>query len=579
MPPNKSDRDLGRTRINRRRLLQVAGVGVSSLALTTVGRSTAQTANTCAEGPFKRTYTGTTVNISKIGTQGKKGDGNGTVDDPPPTGSDVMGASKATEEHHAQPADAQRAPDTTGLLTIGAEYDGIRDTTVLPAGLLAPNKAAPPSDSQIAVGWSKTVQAINNEIAIFNQRSGQLELEVPFEAFFAPLITEETFVGDIPNVADPRLRYDPNANRFVLSTFYVHFPSWTGAWFLAVSDGSNPNGKWHLYRIPTISGDWPDYPPMGLDQDAIYLTGFTIPQSGSFPADYDEELAILDKQAAYNGEELAGNHFTGLLTGGPAKFIDFVIQPAYQPFSGGQSGSYYLMNFTAPNPFVGDQLTLWEVTDPLGEPSVECSTVDVGRYRFPPSARQRGTDALVATTDQRLMNLDYNDGSLWTAHAIGYDWDDGVDEHVAAIRWYEIDPVTESKVQSGVYGEPGTSYYYPHIESDGDRTLIVHVVSGPETYPSIGVTGRTADYTTGEIEDSLVVQEGQSPMGHPDGFSRRDPVWWQDYTGASIHPSTGDVWVTAQYSPVFDVSSDSDQPDRYQTRIAEVSFDGNGGGR
>jgi hypothetical protein len=547
--------------------------------VTTTGiGSTAATQEACANGPLGRTYTAETVNISEIGTREPSGDGNGTIGAPPPAGIDVLGANKVDEKRRAQPAGAQRAPDANGLLTIGSEYDGIRDTTVLPAGLLGENEAVPPSDSQLAVGRGKTVQAINNEIGIIDQRSGRLELEVPFEAFFDPLITEETFVGDFPNVADPRLRYDPNADRFVLSTFYMNFFSWTGAWFLAVSDGSNPNGKWHLYRIPTISGDWPDYPPLGLDQDAIYLTGFTVPQSGEL-SDYDEELAILDKRAAYDGEELPVNHFTGLLTGGPAEWIDFVIQPAYQPFSGGQSGPYYLMNNTAPNPFVGNQLTLWEVTDPLGDPSVKCSTVDVGMYRFPPSARQRGTDALVATADQRLMNLDYNDGTLWTAHAIGYDWDDGVDESVAAVRWYEIDPVTESKVQSGVYGDPGTSYYYPHIESDGDRTLIVHDVSGPETYPGIGIAGRTADGADGEMEDAVLVQEGRSPMDHPDGFSRRDPVWWQDYTGVSVHPATGDFWVTAQYSPAFDVSSDSDRPDRYQTRIAEVSFDGRRGNR
>lgn len=573
MSPKESDSKHRRYRINRRRLLQVAGVGVGSLTMATTGSGTAQANSDCGNGPFKRTYTAETVNISKIGTHGKDGDGNGTIDDSPLTWKDNIGSSKADEEHRAQPATAQRAPEATGLLSIGNEYDGIRDTTVLPAGLLGPNEAVPPSDSQIAVGRSKTVQAINNELAIFNQRSGQRELEVPFEIFFEPIISEETFIADIPSVADPRLRYDPNADRFVLSTFFIHFPSWTGAWFLGVSAGSNPNGKWHIYRIPTISGDWPDYPPMGLDKDAIYLTGATIPQSGSFPADFDEELVILDKRAAYNGEEVFGNHFTGLLEGGPAEWIDIVIQPAHQPFSGGQSGSYYLINHTAPNPFVGTQLTLWEVTDPLGDPSVDCSTVDVGRYRFPPSARQRGTDALVDTADQRLMNLDYNAGSLWTAHAIGYDWDDGVDEHVAAIRWYEIDPIAREVSQSGVYGEPGTSYYYPHIESDGDRTLLLHNVSGPETYPSIEVAGRTADFTTGEMEDALTIQAGRSPMDHPDGFSRRDPVWWQDYTGVSVHPTTGNFWVTAQYSPVFDVPPDSDQQDRYQTRIAEVSFD------
>lgn len=172
------------------------------------------------------------------------------------------------------------------------------------------------------------------------------------------------------------------------------------------------------------------------------------------------------------------------------------------------------------------------------------------------------------------MNVDYSDGSLWTAHAIGYDWGDGTDRPVAAIRWYEIDPEVSEVIQSGTFGEPGTSYFYPHIQSDGDRTLMVHDVSGPDTFLGIRIAGRTAGHTAGKMEGSRVIQKGQSPMEHPtENFGRRDPVWWQDYTGMSVHPTTGNFWVTAQYSPDTDVDLDAEEPDEYQTRIAEVSFD------
>jgi hypothetical protein len=260
------------------------------------------------------------------------------------------------------------------------------------------------------------------------------------------------------------------------------------------------------------------------------------------------------------------------LQSAPSRFLDFIIQPAFQPRSGGETGSYHLLDTQFPE----NRITLWEVTNPITEPSLHCSSIDVDPISAGPPARQPNTDTRIDIDSYQLMNVDYNDGSLWTAHTIGYDWEDGAGP-VAAIRWYEIDPTNAEVIQSGTFGDPETSYFHPHIKSDGDRTLIVHDFSGSQHFPGIKVAGRTADFTRGKIEDSLIIQKGESPMEHPPSFGRRDPVWWQDYTGVSVHPSTGKFWVTAQYSPDFDVSSDSDQPDRYQTRIAEVSFEGSRG--
>jgi hypothetical protein len=571
MTPNESDSNRRRYRLNRRRLLQLAGVGVGSLTMATAGSGTTRADTGCANGPFERTYTAETVNISKIADRQVD---HGTADESPPAAEDAIENADIDPESVPDPpaSGAQHPPTSDALLTVGTEYDGIRDSVLIEPPLQDP-AIVPPSDSQVAVGRSKAVQAVNQTIAVFNQRSGELELQVPFERFFDPLVTEETFVGGRPVIFDPRLRYDSKADRFVLSVFYMYFVSWSGSWLLAVSDNSNPNGDWHLYRVPTYSGDWPDYPRLGLDQDAIYLTATMIPQEGEFAVEGDEEVAILDKSAAYNGAEARTNHFTGLLRGGPSQSLDFVVQPAFQPFSGGQTGSYYLLDTQFPE----DRLTLWEVTNPLDDPSLKCSSLSVDPFSFAPPARQPDTDASVEIESYRLMNLEYAEGSLWTAHATGYDWNNEEDRPVAAIRWYEIDPANTSVIQSGTYGEPGKSYFFPHIKSDGNRTLMVYDVSGPETYLGIEIAGRTADYTEGKMEDTLTIQRGQSSMEHPTRFGRRDPVWWQDYTGGSIHPRTGHFWVTAAYSPAFDVPLDGEEPDRYQTRIAEVSFDGDTG--
>ena len=146
---------------------------------------------------------------------------------------------------------------------------------------------------------------------------------------------------------------------------------------------------------------------------------------------------------------------------------------------------------------------------------------------------------------------------------------DGV---VAAIRWYEIDVATRTLVQSGLYGEPDKSYFIPTVGSDGDSTVIVHNVSGPETFVRMDVAGRTADFTPGEIEDSVIVEEGKSKYDALEGTEER----WGDYNGVSVDPKTGRFWAVSQYSP--DTNEPVNGRDPYHTRIAEVYFDEGGPG-
>lgn len=575
MSPDETSRRIKQHEVSRRHLLQLTGIGVGSLTMSTVGSSTARAADSCVNGPVERTYTPETVNLSKVATARRERDNAGTIDDPPPAERTNRRGDGDIERPPA--AGAQHAPDSNGLLSVGTDYDGIRESLFADFGFGV--QAAPP-DTNIAAGRSKNVEVINKSLAIFNQRSGELELDVPLDNFFDPLITEDSFVNDFPFVFDPRVRYDQESDRFLVLAAFLHLPTPTGAYFLAASATSNPNGKWYLYRFrPAIdTPGFVDYPPLGVDRDAVYLTEFYVPfiRDPQFPADFDVSLEVLDKDALYAGNEVSINHFTGLLQANGA--INLVAQPAFQPSSGGESGTYYLMASQIQNQLTGagpdDTFSLWEVTNPLSNPTVSCSTVKVEPWTIPPFPEQPDTSVRIDPVGNRLMNLDYDDGSLWTAHTIRYNWSDGTDDDVAVIRWYEIDPDGPEVVQYGTFGEPGTSYYLPHIRSDGGRTLVGYNVSGPETYPSIKVAGRTTDTTTDEMDDTALIQQGESALVHPERFVNRDPVQWGDYMGVSVHPTSGEFWVAGEYSPDYDVPLDAEDPDLYQTRIAEVSFEG-----
>ncbi|WP_276298843.1 hypothetical protein [Halorussus lipolyticus] len=580
-----------RLSMDRRQLLQATGVGIGGLSLLNFGGEVATAQNDCASGPFERTYTGDTINFGQIRAEQARGE----------TGS--LGAATPNSEaaadlrESARSAGGEQPPrqesretnaDESGLLDVLTEYDGVNASGT---------RGGVPSDSQVAAGNGKLVHALNRQVAIFNKQAGKIEHQVPLERLWKPVIPEPEggfFYGE-PFVFDPRARYDRDADRFVVSATQYE-PGITtdgevidretleegeyadqqvsrppqGWWVIAVSATSNPNGKWYVYRIPPLNNEGlVDYPPLGVGDDALYLT------QNFFGAEFEITMVTLDKSAMYAGQEVTAYHFTEM-NDPDSDGLTFTVQPALQPFTGGESETYYLVNSDFPFPDPSPEtLTLWELTDPLEDPSLECYTLDVAPYSFPPPARQKGGDAtdLVDTLGTRLMNADLDGGSLWTAHTIQYDWD-GDGTAVAAIRWYEIDVASRSVVQSGVYGEAGTSYYIPTVGADDGTMVMAHNVSGPDTYIQSVVAGRTDDFAQGQLEDSVVVQDGESNYDFGEGFGTPgNPLRWGDYNGVSVDPSAGTFWTVSQYSPDIEIPPEAEERDPYNTRIAEVTFD------
>ncbi|MFC4551484.1 MULTISPECIES: hypothetical protein [Halorussus] len=572
--------------MERRRLLQATGAGLGGLSLVGFGGDVATAASDCADGPFERTYSGATVNTGEIRADQAR---SGTPDDvsaATPKGAATTRSGRQPPRKAAQESNVGEE----GPLSVHAEYDGVG---------AAETRGGVPSDSQVAAGSGHVVHALNQQVAFFDKRAGVRQHMFDLERLWEPVIPEPEggFAYGYPFVFDPRARYDRAADRFVLCAVQYE-PGITtdgelvdreemeegaepgeeggsgdtaaetqlrrpprGWWMIAVSATSNPNGNWHVYRVPPLDNEGlVDYPALGLDRDAVYLT------QNFFGDNFEVTMATLDKAALYAGEDVTAHHFTKMNNPDADAPFTFTAQPALQPFSGGSSGRFYLVN----SGFDSSALTLWELTDPVSDPSLTCHTVEVGPYSYPPAARQPGTDALVDTLGTRLMNADYDDGSLWTAHSVLYDWN-GDGTPVAAVRWYEIDVETKTLVQSGVYGAPGTSYFIPTVGADDGRTVLAHNVSGPETYPRMDVAGRTADFPRGRLEDSVVVQEGESSYDYGEGST---VMRWGDYNGVSVDPLSGRFWTVAQYSPDVEVPPSAERRDPYATRIAEVDFDG-----
>lgn len=579
--------------LTRRRLLRTTGVSLGALAAggVSTGVTAAESDVDCARGPFEATYEAGTVNVGEIRSDQASGEGPPSLGAASPTDADGADADRQPPRKNAQ----ESTETADGTLSVVREFDGV-DSLETRGGV--------PSDSQVAVGNGKLIHALNRDIAIYNKASGKRQAQFRLERLWEPVIPEPEggFVSGVPFVFDPRARYDRNHDRFIVAA--TQFQEGITAdgnsisredleeaaqeneepydpdtvsrppkgWFVvAVSATSNPNGKWYVYRIPpedaggVDNSGLVDYPTLGHDAEAVYLT------QNFFGAAFDVTLVTLDKDDLYAGEPVTAHHFDQMQDPAEGAPFTFTVQPAQQPFSG-TGEPFYMVN----SGFTSDALTVWELTDPTDDPELSCQPVEVGSYASPPVARQKGSDSFIDTIGSRLMNADYDDGSLWTAHAVAYDWN-GDGTQVAAIRWYELNPSAGTLVQSGVYGEPGRSYFMPTLGADNGRMILSHNVSGADIYVRMDVAGRIEQTPGGELAGSVVVQPGESGYNALAGPVER----WGDYNGVSVDPSTGRFWTVSQYSPDIDIPVDDPQRDPYATRIAEVTFDddsGNGGG-
>ncbi len=565
-----NDRIGRRSETSRRRFL--AGIGVAgSAAFLSSGRASAAGTGDCAKGPFARSYAGATVNLANLkhggssdgGDTGSGGDSDTGVDSPldgeevPLERVGVGGTDDGTGSGgsggtggHGTVGQGQRARDTDGGLGLYQEYDALG---------YADTRGFVPSDAQLAVGRSSTVVAINSQLGVYSQRSGSKRLQLPLDRLFDAVIPSGNYAYGFPMVFDPRVRYDHEADRFVVACVQYDTTANRGYFLLGVSDNGNPNGKWHTYRIsPLENAGLVDYPALGVGDEAMYLT------QNHFPSSFQAAtMLVLDKSDLYAGRTVSTFHFTDL------RNPDGTLADSIQPALGSAGGDgHSLVNSQYPTgdsaaTAVADGLTLWTVRDPVGSPSLECTNVPVDPYQLQPAAEQPNTDGRIDTGDTRLINVATDGNSLWTAHGVRHDWNDDGDS-TTAIRWYQLDP-SGTLLQSGLYGAPDVAHFYPAVEANGDSMAMVYNVSGPDTFPGMKVAGRTDGYDAGKLQGSLTVQSGESAYDYGESVMR-----WGDYNGISVDSKTGRYWAISQYSPD---ANPTDSTDPYDTRVAEFDFE------
>jgi hypothetical protein len=279
---------------------------------------------------------------------------------------------------------------------------------------------------------------------------------------------------------------------------------------------------------------WADYPDLGFDDDAVYLTSNQFDWGGP-PSPQYNKIRIFKKSELYAGQPLTFVDFWNLTNVDGSRA--FTVKPAHHF---GNTTSAYLVN----TKWEGwDRVTVWRVDNPGGSsPSlVRHATHFVEPYIVPPTAPQLGSNVRIETQDCRAMNAVYKNGYIHTTFTEGYDWQS--DNNEATVRYLKISTIPLQAVEFDVrYGANNEHYFHPavYIDNDGNTTWLFNRSSQQEyagirytySYPGAPAFGESALLKSGEYCYTFGSQEAE----------------FGDYSGVALDPIEGTVWMHSEYA-------------------------------
>jgi hypothetical protein len=401
-----------------------------------------------------------------------------------------------------------------------------------------------PPDPIMAVGPNHVIGAVNSAFGVWDKDGNLLETR-SLNTWFSNVASPVGF-------SDPQVLFDHYANRWIVAGGNFSPPY---SFLISVSDDADPFGTWYNWSLPaglgdSLTGNLPDYPQIGYDSLAIYIT------SREFGASFlYSRLRIIEKTQLYDNDT------------GPVSWTDIwdFREPDHTwiPLDGmrpsiiyGSPGVHYLVNASPYS--VGTFFTIWSVHDPIGIPAVTAMNVPAVEYYPAPNAGQLGGGvALEAGGSAVRHKAVYRDSSLWMAHSIA----SGPGGAYSAARYVRLNPHTGANMEDVALASDGYWYSYPALMADADRNIVVtYTRSGLTEYPGAFVAGHRDLDPPGLIPNIIPLAAGKENYQAVGGGRNR----WGDYMGIGLDPSDSlAIWVNTEYAI---------ENSNWETRFGKIKF-------
>ena len=421
------------------------------------------------------------------------------------------------------------------------------NTPILGGSFVGATFSSIPPDPALAVGPSTLVALVNFTVNKFRKNGAFLSSQ-----------SLQSFFGTSLFTFDPKARYDPNLGRFWAIAVSRDDATLTSIVHIALSDTSDASAGWGKFHVnarlngSSDSGFWCDYPQLGIDAQAIYLTCnmFSFPKPHTFQY---AKIRVMSKDQFVNKSCCRWWDFVDLREGSFGSERSFTIQPA-QMFTSSASVGEFLVDARGQGGS-GNALQVRRITNAQNccngsttGPTLQSVQTSIGSYSTPPDARQAGTSTRIETGDSRLLYAFWKDGRL----SAGQNLACGTDACVGFTELNVSSYPSVSVVNDWVYSTAGVDYYYPAVDVNvaGNKTM-VFTRSGLGTFAGARYIGIPSSSTCTFCLDGpeAILRNGQNRYVRFDApVSEGGKNRWGDYLGAARDPDGTGIWIHGEFA-------------------------------
>ncbi|PYI84463.1 MAG: hypothetical protein DME26_13205 [Verrucomicrobia bacterium] len=404
------------------------------------------------------------------------------------------------------------------------------------------DSSAVPADANGAVGPNHFVELINCRYSVYDKSSGS---RVQTMTDFAFWTNSGVALSTNLAVTDPRIIFDTYSARWFASM--VDFT--IGArrlrpnrFLLAVSENSDPTGTWHGVAFNADNapnGNFADFPTLGVDTNGVYLSGDMF---NRFSSRVGATLVSIPKGGLMeNPPSIAGRTSFGTLS---LSTRGNILQPAMTTgaastpesvLAAGDLGDDFLPHTT----LVAS--TIQNAAVASGATLSAAAVLNVASYTAPMDPTQPDGSENLDDGDARISACVRRVGDvLYAVHATAVN-------NRAAIRWYKINAVTKTLIQSGTITDSNLDLFFPSIAANDAGTVVVacNGCSSTVFVSSYAVAGETVNGTLSFGDLFLLKSGAASYQLLVDGITSR----WGDYSATTVDPTDPNRFWTIQMFP------------------------------
>ncbi len=418
----------------------------------------------------------------------------------------------------AQGREPAALPRQPLMLSPTSSFEGIQQTLF-----------APP-DPDMAAGPDDLIMVVNSSVARYSKAGQQTSL-LTLQQWFNIIIPAVCSSSATCQFFDPTIRYDSLHGRFLILAFSEDTTTLKSYFVLSVSNGATFESGWKNWAFEaSLNGATQtlfevDFPMMGYDNNAVYLTGNMLNALGTLQY---AKLRILKKTELYNPASTAVTFqdIWDLRNEDNSKASS--LRPAQlrgRPGTGTPPG----IVVNASDVVNADHLTLWRIENPTtATPAAVRTTLrNIWRYDYPAVIAQQGSVQRLDPGDSRVLKAISRNGVLYTARNSGY-----TTEPVTVT--YDRIELAGNKVTLQARHVNG-NYFFPAFD--------VPASLGPgNAMPNKQIAGTTTDAT------GALTFVGISEVKAGEDTYQVSGGRWGDYFGGAVDPVQGGLWVYGEYA-------------------------------